>query len=108
MKQIFTATIFFLSLTAQASNPNLNETLVRIINQINAITPLLDEAQSELNPKARIQLHIESFNDNEGHHHVGVREDLLMIRNGLIDYINEPVVSPRKVKPLNRDFVRKP
>tara|TARA_Y100000588_G_C14150722_1_gene880404 strand:- start:636 stop:941 length:306 start_codon:yes stop_codon:yes gene_type:complete len=100
--------LVFISLTAQANNPNLNETLVRIINQINAIMPLLDEAQNELNPNARIQLHIESFKDDEGHHHAGVRENLLMIRNGLIDYINQPVIAPRKIKPLNHDFVSKP
>lgn len=108
MIRILTLLLFLVSLTSHANNPNLNETLVRIINQINAITPLLDEAKSELNPHARIQLHIESFKDNEGHHHAGVREDLLMIRNGLIDYINQPAIAPRKVKPLNKDFVRKP
>ncbi|HHT9843866.1 TPA: RAQPRD family integrative conjugative element protein [Legionella pneumophila] len=108
MKRIITITLFLINLTAHANNPNLNETLVRIINQINAIMPLLDEAQAEHNPHARIQLHIESFKDNEGQQHAGVREDLLMIRNGLIDYINQPVIAPRKIKPLNNDFVRKP
>ncbi len=108
MKRLLTLMLVFISLTAQANNPNLNETLVRIINQINAIMPLLDEAQNELNPNARIQLHIESFKDDEGHHHAGVRENLLMIRNGLIDYINQPVIAPRKIKPLNHDFVSKP
>ncbi len=108
MKRIFLAILVFISVTGHANNENLNETLVRIINQINAIMPLLDEAQAELNPNARIQLNIGSFNDDEGHHHAGVREDLLMIRNGLIDYINQPVIAPRKIKPLNNDFVRKP
>ena len=108
MKRILLSILVFLSITAHAHNTNLNETLVRIINQINAIMPLLDEAQTELNPNARIQLHINSFKDDEGHHHAGVREDLLMIRNGLIDYINRPVIAPRKVKSLNNDFVRKP
>lgn len=108
MKRMLTFLLILISATAHANNPNLNETLVRIINQINAIMPLLDEAQTELNPNARIQLHIESFTDDEGHHHAGVREDLLMIRNGLIDYINQPVIAPRKIKPLNNDFVSKP
>ncbi len=107
MKRTLTLMLFLISFSLHASNPNLNETLVRIINQINAIMPLLDEAQAEINTKARIQLHIESFND-DGHHYAGVREDLLMIRNGLIDYINQPVIAPRKIKPLNNDFVRKP
>ena len=108
MKRFLLAILVFISVTGHANNANLNETLVRIINQINAIMPLLDEAQTELNPNARIQLHLKSFTDNDGHHHAGVREDLLMIRNGLIDYINQPVIAPRKIKPLNNDFVRKP
>jgi len=108
MKRMLTLMLVLISLTGHTNNQNLNETLVRIINQINAILPLLDEAQTEINPHARIQLHIESFKDNDGHHYAGVREDLLMIRNGLIDYINQPVIAPRKVKPLNRDFVSKP
>ena len=108
MKRILLAALFFISVTGFANNANINETLVRIINQINAIMPLLDEAETELNPNARIQLHLKSFTDNEGHQHAGVREDLLMIRNGLIDYINQPVIAPRKIKPLNNDFVRKP
>ncbi|KTD32059.1 RAQPRD family integrative conjugative element protein [Legionella israelensis] len=108
MKRILLAILFFASVTGHANNANLNETLVRIINQINAIMPLLDEAQTELNPNARIQLHLKSFTDNEGQQHAGVREDLLMIRNGLIDYINQPVIAPRRIKPLNNDFVRKP
>lgn len=108
MKRIILATLVFVSVTGHANNANLNETLVRVINQINAIMPLLDEAQTELNQNARIQLHLKSFTDNEGQEHAGVREDLLMIRNGLIDYINQPVIAPRKFKPLNNDFVRKP
>ncbi|QBR84685.1 hypothetical protein E3983_10105 [Legionella israelensis] len=108
MKRILLASLLFITITAQANNADVNETLVRIINQINAIMPLLDEAQTELNPHARIQLHIESFTDNEGQQRAGVRDDLLMIRNGLIDYINQPVIAPRKIKPLNNDFVSKP
>jgi len=108
MKQILTILLLIISLASHANNSNLNETLVRIINQINAIMPLLDEAQSEINPTAHIQLHIESFKDNQDHIHNGLRNDLLMIRNGLIEYINQPVIAPRKVKPLNSDFVGKP
>ncbi|VEG92561.1 RAQPRD family integrative conjugative element protein [Legionella spiritensis] len=108
MKRILLSILVFVTVTGHANNANLNETLVRIINQINAIMPLLDEAQTELDPNARIQLHVESFNDDQGRHYAGVREDLLMIRNGLIDYINQPVIAPRRIKPLNNDFVRKP
>ncbi|HAT8742773.1 TPA: RAQPRD family integrative conjugative element protein [Legionella pneumophila] len=108
MKRLLCLTLMILSLNSWANNPDLNETLVRIINQINAIMPLLDEAQTQLTPNTRIQLQIEGFEDAQGQHHAGVREDLLNIRNGLIDYINQPIIAPRKIKPLEMDLVRKP
>ncbi|HAT6977319.1 TPA: hypothetical protein JAN54_03400 [Legionella pneumophila] len=107
MKRILCLTLMIISLQCSANNPDLNETLVRIINQINAIMPLLDEAQTQITPNARIQLQIEGFEDLQGQHHAGLREDLLNIRNGLIDYINQPIIAPRKIKPLEMDFVRK-
>ncbi|HAT1795172.1 RAQPRD family integrative conjugative element protein [Legionella pneumophila subsp. fraseri] len=108
MKRLLYLAMMIASLNSWANNPDLNETLVRVINQINAIMPLLDEAQTQLTPNPRIQLQIEGFEDAQGQHHAGVREDLLNIRNGLIDYINQPIIAPRKIKPLEMDFVRKP
>lgn len=108
MKRILCLTLMMISLHSWANNPDLNETLVRIINQINAIMPLLDEAQTQISPNSRIQLQIEGFEDTQGQHHAGLREDFLNIRNGLIDYLNHPVIAPRKIKALEMDFVRKP
>ncbi len=108
MKRLICLALLITSFTTNASDSNLNETLVRIINQINAIKPLLDEAQSEISANARVQLHIDGFKDAQGHFHAGLRDDLLTIRNDLIDYINQPAIAPRKVKPLALDFVRKP
>lgn len=108
MKRILCLALMIASLQCSANNPDLNETLVRIINQINAIMPLLDEAQTQITPGTRIQLQIEGFEDLRDLHHAGLREDLLSIRNGLIDYINQPIIAPRKIKPLEMDFVRKP
>lgn len=96
----------FLSTASFADDERLNETLVRIINQINAIQPLLDEAKKEVNPAARIRLHIEVFEGSDGQKHPGLRDDLLSIRSSLIDYINHPVVAPRTIEPLATDFIQ--
>ena len=92
---------------SQASNAELNNTLLRVINQMNAILPLLDEAEGEINPNARIQLHIESFEGMDGIKHPGLRDDLTDMRNALIDYINKPAIEPKTVKPLALDFIGK-
>lgn len=90
-----------------ATDAELNTTLVRVINQLNAILPLLDEAEDELEPNARIRLHIDSFEGSDGAKHPGVRDDLKSIRNALIDYINKPAIEPKTVKPLAFDFIGK-
>lgn len=85
----------------------VNETLVRVINQLNSILPLLDEAEKAIDPHARIKLHIRSFEGADGEIHHGVRDDILSIRNSLIEYINQPPIAPQKIKPLAFDFVSK-
>jgi len=93
------------SITTHASDATLNQTLVRIINQINAVMPLLDEAKSEIEPNARITLHIDAFEGADGNSHAGLRDDLLSIRNALIDYINKPMIEPKTIQPLALDFI---
>ncbi len=106
MRRWFIALLFgFMSCSLYADEA-LNDTLVRIINQINAIQPLLDKAKAEVNANDRIQLHIEAFDGADGKKHPGLRDDLLSIRNALIEYINHPVIAPRMVEPLAMDFVQ--
>lgn len=108
MKRLFLMGILsLLCFTSYASEEALNQTLVRVINQINAVMPLLDEAQTEIEPNTRIQLHIESFEGSDGRSHPGLRDDLLIIRNALIAYINKPILEPKTIKPLALDFIGK-
>lgn len=108
MKKIMIAVCLYVAtFMTYATDEELNNTLVRVINQINAILPLLDEAKTEITPNARVQLHIDAFEDSDGTQHPGVRDDLLSIRNGLVDYINKPAIEPKTVKPLALDFVGK-
>ena len=95
------------SFSAYASQVEINNILVRVINQINTTLPLLDEAKNEIEPNSRIQIHIESFEGEDGKQHPGVRNDLITIRNALIDYINKPVIEPKTIKPLEFDFIEK-
>lgn len=108
MKPLFLLLILSLPcFSTYAGEETLNQTLVRVINQMNAIMPLLDEAQTEIEPNTRIQLHIESFEGLDGKIHPGLRNDLLIIRNALIDYINKPAIEPKTIKPLSLDFIGK-
>lgn len=105
MKRLFLFILLGMSAATHASEENLNQTLVRVINQINAIMPMLDEAKNEIEPNTRIQLHIEAFEGADNKKHPGLRNDLLSIRNALIDYINTPAIEPKTIKPLALDFI---
>lgn len=108
MKRFFLLMLISItSITSHANDEALNQTLVRIINQINAVMPLLDEAKTEIEPNARIALHIDAFEGADGKMRAGLRDDLLSIRNALIDYINKPVIAPKTIKPLALDFIGK-
>ena len=106
-KTIIAICLYITAFVTYATDDELNTTLVRVINQMNAILPLLDEAEDEIEPNARIQLHIAAFDGSDGTKHPGVRDDLKSMRNALIDYINKPAIEPKMVKPLAFDFVGK-
>lgn len=106
-KLVIAIGLSLMCLMAHASDAELNTTLVRVINQLHAILPLLDEAEDEIEPNARIRLHIDSFEGSDGARHPGVRDDLKSMRNALIDYINKPAIEPKTVKPLAFDFIGK-
>ena len=48
--------LMLLSAMSFSSQAELNKTLVRVINQINATLPLLDEAQDEIEPNSRTSI----------------------------------------------------
>lgn len=104
-KTLFGLGLMLFSAVSFSNQAELNKTLVRVINQINATLPLLDEAEEEIEPNARVRLHIKAFEGSDKMNHPGVREDLVAIRNALIDYINKPAIEPKTVKPLAFDFV---
>ena len=83
----------------------MNVTLTRLINQINAMMPLIDEASREQDKNPRVKLHFDRFVDAEGVEHQGLRQDLLAIRDALIRHIDRPALEPKTIKPLEHDFV---
>ncbi len=104
--------IFFLAAgllqTASASNDLLNEQLARIINQLNAIKPIIKEAERYQSQNAPIKLHLKAFKGADNKMHNGVSEDVELIKQGLIAYLNKPLIAPKKVSPIEGDFIESP
>lgn len=110
MFQIFKRFFWLLAIgtsltVAHADQQQMNETLVRMINQIDAMMPLVQKAEKEQPKNERFAFHFTQFEGSDGERHNGLKEDLLEIRQALIAQINTPSVDPYHIKPLNNDFV---
>ena len=96
---------FVLMTATYADTIQMNNNLVRLVNQIDAMMPIIDAAQKSQDPNARVQFHFETWTDNQGQVHLGLREDLFMIRQALVSQINNTNLTPTYVPPLENDFV---
>ena len=88
-----------------AESSQMNETLVRLVNQLDALLPLVDEAEREQPQNERFTFHFSSFESSDGKTHNGIREDILSMKEALIVQINQPAIDPETVAPLNNDFI---
>ena len=88
-----------------ADQAQMNETLVRLVNQLDALLPLVDEAEREQPQNERFTFHFSSFEGSDGKTHNGLREDIMSMKEALIVQINQPTIDPETVAPLNNDFI---
>jgi len=114
MKKRILFCVLFLSLitawlpTGFANEAQMNQSIVLLINQIDAMMPVLDQAKAQQPKGARIQFHFDSFVGADGKEQPGLRQDLLTIRRALVAQLNQPKVQPATVKPIAGDFVSGP
>jgi hypothetical protein len=92
---------------AYSDQQQMNETLVRLINQIDSMMPLVQKAELQQPKGQRFEFHFSQFEGSDGERHNGLKEDLFEIRQALIDQINNPSVDPYHITALNNDFVSK-
>lgn len=78
--------------------------LVKIVNQLESIKPLITQAEGEQSQNPKAMIHFEDWTDNEGLHH-GFRTDLTEMQQGLLEAINQESIDPRALPSLQGDFV---
>ncbi len=88
-----------------ADEAQMKLTMVKIVNQLEAVKPLISQAKAEQEANPRIKIHFDSWVDAEGHKHNGLREDIEAIQNSLIQAIDQRSTDPRVYKPIKGDFV---
>jgi RAQPRD family integrative conjugative element protein len=75
------------------SQDDENATLVRLIHELDALSPLIQEAESKALVDKRIRL-------NYG----WLRRDIALVKDGIEWHLNTPSTEPRNVEPLKGDY----
>jgi len=101
-----TVALLGLSPSIFAESSQMNETLVRLVNQLDALLPLVDEAEREQSPNERFTFHFSAFEGSDGKERNGLREDIMSMKEALIVQINQPAIDPDTVVPMTNDFSR--
>ncbi len=83
------------AVTATADSNGERAALARLIHELEALTPLINEAAANAEPDARIRFQYD-----------WLRQDLARVRMGIAEHINAPRAEPRKVPPLKGDYRR--
>lgn len=71
------------------------EVLARIAHEVEAIQPLIRQAESQANPDTRIRFQYD-----------WLRQDLDQIQRGIQEHIDTPRAEPRTLPPLRGDYRR--
>lgn len=75
------------------SQDDENATLVRLIHELDALTPLVNEAEGKALVDNRVRL-------NYG----WLRRDIALVKDGIEWHLNTPSTEPRNVEPLKGDY----
>jgi RAQPRD family integrative conjugative element protein len=94
---------------ADTDNPTTSDAekayLVQIINQLDAMQPLIIAAQNAQLSDKRVQFHYRHYQDSQGKTQNGLLEDVQAIKAGITQYLNQPAIEPRNVQPLQGDYL---
>lgn len=91
--------------SSMANKERFDESVVRIINEFNAVIHLIDKAQKQQPKNSRVKLHLVSYKDASGESHKGLKNDIEDIKAALITYINKPSFDPKKIQTLDLDYI---
>jgi len=87
-------TLLFASSACFANTDQMNATLARINMILNQINPLINVAQQEQDPNARVKFQFDVL-----------RSDINKIQSGIAQQINLVSIQPRKVTPIAGDYL---
>jgi len=107
MKMIFIITILtsLFSLKVMANEAREKIYLTQIINQLEAIKPLVISANKEEEKDARVKFHYTSYRDSNQLLHNGLLEDINEIQKGIQEKLNHTINEPRHFQEIKGDYI---
>ena len=88
------------------ANPEAEKVyLTQIVNQLDALQPLIIAASGAQSPDQRVTFHYQQYCDKQGRVHNGLLEDVQAVKAGVVEHLNAPAIEPRSIKPLQGDYL---
>ncbi|HVV68002.1 MAG TPA: RAQPRD family integrative conjugative element protein [Gammaproteobacteria bacterium] len=81
--------------------------LVQLVNQLDAMTPLVLAAEREQPQNVRMQFHYTAWRDSKGQLHNGLLEDIKTIKAGIRQKLDQTPVEPRALDAIRGDYLDK-
>jgi RAQPRD family integrative conjugative element protein len=93
------------SLPAIANEAGEKIYLTQIMNQLDAIKPLIIAANNEQEKGTRIKFRYTSYRDSNGMSHNGLLEDINIIQKGIQEKLNQTLSEPRHFQAIKGDYL---
>ena len=78
------------------ANPETERSvLAKLIHEIDALTPLVESAEAQADPDARVRFQ-----------YAWLRQDVARVRQGILEHLDAPQSEPRRFPPLRGDYRR--
>lgn len=96
--------VLLISTPVWASQEAERTYLIQILNQLDAMRPLVIAAAQEQPTTNRMQFHYTAFKGNNGKQHQGLLEDINAIEQGIRQKLSS-AIEPRMFQPIQGDYM---
>lgn len=100
--------LLILALTVQttfASETQEKIYLLQLLNQLNAMQPMISAAEKAQVKGSRIQFHYTNYRTSDGKLRHGLLDDIAEIKAGIKERLEQLSIEPRQVMPIKGDYV---
>jgi RAQPRD family integrative conjugative element protein len=94
-----------ISTNVMASESHEKMYLIQMMNQLDALKPLVVSASKEQDRNARIKFHYTTYRDSNGKIHNGLLEDINELRKGIQEKLTQPISEPRYFQSIKGDYL---